>query len=460
MSPWSRTFRAATAGWLLACGAAAFAQAPAAPAPPVASSPLDDAVASLQASYLQAVPAGEQADQYRDLVATVFRRLQRHYVNDLDLPALVAAATRQLEAVPPGAGQPGEVFQKAMNAALKSLDPYSRYLDPQGHENARSETNGSFGGLGLELELSEGAVRVVAPMPGSPAAKAGLRAGDFILRVDDHALPPHSLSDAIARMRGEPGTPVSLTVRRAGPEGEFNVALTRDTIRRQPIRWSMEGDVLVLRLATFSSSAASAVEQAIAEASAGGAPRAVVLDLRGNGGGLLREAVKIADAFLTQGEIVSLRSRASASQRSWQADPAELLPGAPMVVLVDGRSASASELVAAALQENGRAVVMGQRSYGKGTVQTTFTLGEQRGALKLTTAVYHGPSGATVNGKGVPLDVELTTTAQLGAKSEAKTQVPQARCPLVWKSSDAPLACALGYLRSGSVEAFVEAAGR
>jgi carboxyl-terminal processing protease len=296
----------------------------------------------------------------------------------------------------------------------------------------------------LQVEAGGEGVRVVAPMPGSPAARAGLQAGDVIVKLDDQPLLGVPLSDAISRMRGQPGTPVSITVRRPGIEQEFTVALTRDTIRRQVLRSSVEGDVLVLRLAAFTGSAASSVEKAIAEATAAGLPRGIVLDMRGNGGGLLREAVSLADVFLREGDIVSLRGRAPGNQRAWKADAAELLAGVPMVVLVDNRSASATELVAAALQENGRAVVMGQRSFGKGTVQSTFALGEHKGALKLTTSTYHGPSGRSVQKVGVTPDVELTPAVA-------------SRCPAILKEPDAALSCALAFARAGTIDAFLAA---
>jgi carboxyl-terminal processing protease len=262
-----------------------------------------------------------------------------------------------------------------------------------------------------------------------------------------------------------------LTIRRA--DKELTISLVRETIRTQPMRWSVEGDVLVLRLASFTGSVANNLEKAIAEATASITPRAVVLDMRGNGGGLLREAVLTADVFLTEGTIVSLRGRTTGNQRSWHADPSEYLTGVPMVVMIDGRSASAAELVAAALQENGRAVVMGQRSFGKGSVQSIVSLGGDKGGLKLTTAIYHGPSGRTVQRTGVAPDIELITSAEADAKprrreadrAEAlagsdeppapKARVEESRCPLPRKDVDPGLACALAFLQAGRIDTFV-----
>jgi carboxyl-terminal processing protease len=430
----------------------------------------DSPIAPLQSAFARVVTPGEQADMYRELLATVLERVQRSYATEVDVPALVAVALQVIEPLPPGEGVPADVFKKAINEALRTLDPYSRYLDPRAHGVQRSDSSGSFGGLGLEVEAGEDGVRVLAPMPGSPAARAGLQRGDVIVRVDDQPLLGVPLADAIARMRGAPGSPVTITVRRPRADHEIRISLTRDIIRRQAVRWSMDDDVLVLSLATFNGPVSAALEQAIAQATASAVPRAVVLDMRGNPGGLLREAVLTADAFLNAGDITSIRGRTPGSQRTWQADAAELLPGLPMVVLIDGRSASAAELVAAALQDNGRAKVMGQRSYGKGTVQSTYPLGQDRGALKLTTSFYHAPSGRTVQKAGVAPDIELVTAApaegteapkprivaETSALPAGTVRVEQARCAARRKMADPALSCAVAFLLAGTVEAFAE----
>lgn len=448
------TLRIGAAAWLLLAAGASLA---------AAAVPPDDPVADLQAAWALAVPPGEQADFYKDLFANVLQRVQRSYATEVDLRKLTAAAQNAIAGRRAGQ-EPAEVFGQAMNAALRTLDNYSRYLDPRARGEDRASSSGSFGGLGMEVESAEGAVRVVAPMPDGPAWKAGVQTGDLIVRVDDLPLAGIPLADAIAKMRGQPGTPVTITIRRTGQTEEFTVALTRDTIRRQVLRWSMEGDVLVLRLGVFNTAVAASLQRAIEEATAAHAPRAVVLDLRGNPGGLLREAVQTADTFLSHGAIVSLQGRTPSNQRSWEADANELLAGTPMVVLIDRRSASASELVAAALQENGRAIVMGQRSFGKGTVQTTFPLGEEiKGALKLTTSTYHGPSGRTVQSAGVMPDVELlaataaptmTSMASSGEQGP-RARIEQARCGAVIKSPDPALSCALAFLQAGSLDDFM-----
>lgn len=460
------SLRAFTAAWLLLAGNAVLAAAPADPSD-------DDALASLQEAYMRSVAPGEQADQHRELLGTVLQRIKRSHSTEVDLAPLAAAAMKTMEALPPAGGDPAKVFKDAVNAALRTLDPHSRYFDARAYDNERSDRGGSFGGLGLEVQASDGAVRVVSPMPGSPAARAGLAAGDLIVRVDDQPLGGLALADAIALMRGQPGTPVSITIQR-GTASEFTVSLTRDTIRRQLMRWSMEDEVLVLRLASFSGAASASLLQAIADATAERQPRAVVLDLRGNPGGSLREAVSVADAFLSQGEIVSIRGKTPARQRAWQADADEQLTGLPLVVLIDGRSASASELVADALQQHRRALVMGQRSFGKGSVQTTFSLGENKGALRLTTSLYHGPSGQTLHRIGVAPDIELlastssqaspssspsaTTTSQQSPDAAppraVRARVDPARCKAL-AVSDPALACAVAYLQAGGVDAFV-----
>jgi carboxyl-terminal processing protease len=455
----------ALAAALLTAGGASFAASP-----PVT----EELLAPLTAAYMRAVKPDEQAERYRDLYQTVLQRVHRSYAREVNVPGLVATALGTIEPLAPQSGDPADVFRKSINAVLASLDPHSRYLDPLAQAQERSAITGAFGGLGLQVDMNDGLLRVVAPMPGTPAARAGLQSGDHIVRLDDQPVQGMALTDAIARMRGEPGTPIALVIRRAGREDEFGVSLVRETIRTQVLRWSMEREVLVLRVASFTGAVSAALEQAIADATATRQPRGVVLDLRGNPGGLFRQAVTMADTFLGEGEIVSLRGR-TASRRTWQADAAELLPGVPMVVLIDGRSASASELVAAALQENGRATVMGQRSFGKGSVQVTVSLGADNGALRLTTALYHGPSGRSVQRTGVGPDIELVAAAGNPAaarRREAdraqalpgedeplppKARVDESRCAPAQAKIDPALACALAFLDAGGIDAFVTA---
>ena len=457
------------AAWLLAAGGASLAATPAAAVP-------DDPLAPLAAAYVRAVKPGEQVDVYRELFGTVLQRVQRSYAQEVELPSMISAALKAIELLKPESGEPAAVFKTAINAALAALDPHSNYFDPREQREQRSVISGSFGGLGIQVEMADGLVRVVTPMEGTPAARAGLRSGDLIVRFDEQPVLGMTLADAVSRMRGQPGTPITLIIRRPGRDDEFTVSLVRETIRTQALRWSMEEDVLVLRLASFTGSLRAMIEKAISDATATHTPRAVILDLRGNRGGLLNQAVVVADIFLSQGEIVSLRGRTAGNRRSWQADEAERLAGLPMVVLINGGSASAAELVAAALQENGRATVMGQRSYGKGSVQTIISLGAEKGALRLTTALYYGPSGRTVQRTGVGPDIELVATPVApegrGGRREAdrahalpgadepappKARVEQSRCAPPNSGADQALACALAFLKAGAIETFLAA---
>src|SRR5688572_7012501 len=235
---------AVAAVWLFAAAGGTLAAAPA----------TDDELAPLTSAYLRAVKGVEQVEHHRELFGTVLRRVQRSYAREVDVQAWVTAAVQAIEPLEPQAGEAAEVFRKAIGAALSSLDPHSRYLDARAQSNERSAMTGSFGGLGLQVDMVDGLVRVVAPMPDTPAARAGLQAGDLIVRFDDQPVLGMTLADAISHMRGQPGSPIELVIRRAGREDEFNVTVVRDTIRTQALRWSMEGDVLVLRLATFTSS--------------------------------------------------------------------------------------------------------------------------------------------------------------------------------------------------------------
>ncbi len=458
--------RAAAAAWFLAAGGASLAGAP-----PVT----DELLAPLASAYLRAVEPGEQAELHRELFGTVLRRVQRSFAREVDVPQLIAAALKTLEPLAPASGEPAEVFGKAVNAALAVLDPHSRYLDASAARAQRGAAPGSFSGLGLQVEMVDGLVRVIAPMPGTPAARAGLQSGDFILRFDDEPAEGMTLAQAASRMRGEPGTSITLMIRRGGQEDPFTVSLVRELIRREAVRWSLEGEVLVLRLASFTAWMSIALEKAIAAATVEGTPRAIVLDLRGNRGGLLRQAVTTADAFLNEGEIVSLRGRTAGSRRSWRADSDERLAGVPMVVLIDGRTASAAELVAAALQENGRATVMGQRSFGKGSIQAMLSLGEGMGALRLTTALYHGPSGRSVQRTGVGPDIELVPAQGAGGGSRRReadrahalpgadeplpprARVEESRCAPARKDLDPALACALAFIKAGGIDTFLVA---
>jgi carboxyl-terminal processing protease len=465
MTRLSRLLRAsAAASWIFAAGT------------PLAATPAvtDEMLAPLASAYTRAVEPGEIAARYRELFATVLRRVDRGFAREVDLPALIAAARKTLDPLAPGVGKPSKVFSDAINAALASLDPHSSYLDQEAANAQRSSMQGRFGGVGLQVGMEDGGLlRIVAPIPDTPAARADLRSGDIIIRLDGEPVQGLTLTEAVSRLRGEPGTAAELTVRRGGQPDLITVSLVREVIRTEPVRWSMEGDVLVLSLASFTGTTYASLERALVAATARGDPRAIVLDLRGNPGGLLREAVLTADAFLAEGEIVSLRGRDAAARRVWRADAKAYFAGVPMVVLIDGRTASAGELVAAALQENGRAVVMGQRSFGKGSVQTYISLGAGNGSLRLTTALYHGPSGRTVQRTGVGPNIELAPARSAGdRRREAdraralpgvdepmppQARVEESRCSQARKDLNPGLACALALIQAGGADAFAVA---
>ena len=438
------------------------------------AAPGADPLAALTDAYVRAVKPAEQVQGYRELFGTVFRRVQRGYALEVDMPLLIGAAMKVIEPVKPESGDAAVLFKSAINASLAMLDPHSGYLDARDQRSQRESISGSFGGLGMEVEMHDGLVRIVAPMDDTPAFRAGLKSGDLIVRFDKQQVLGMTLADAVSRMRGQAGAPVTLLIRRPGRADEFILTLVRETIRTQAVRWRMEEDVLVLRLARFTGSVSADIEKAITAATVSRSPHAVILDMRANPGGLLSQAVSAADIFLSQGEIVSIRGRTPGNQRSWKANAAEMLSGVPMVVMLDGGSASAAELVAAALQENGRALVMGQRSYGKGSVQTVLPLGAEKGALRLTTALYYGPSGRTVQRVGVGPDIELLpasgTPVGRGGRRESDRQhalagadaptpprasVEMARCPLPREGSDLALSCALAYIKAGGVDSFV-----
>lgn len=255
MCPLHPSLRALATGWLLAAAGVAFAAGDA-----------DDPVAQLQSAYSRAVVPGEEADLHRELAATVLQRIKRSHATDVDLASFVAAAVKVLDARAPQSGEPAEAFKAAINAALRTIDGESRYMDARSYAEERADASGSFVGVGIQVEPLPSAVRVVGVLPDSPAARGGLAVGDLILRVDGAPLEGVPLADAISRLRGPAGTPVSLTLQRSS--GDVTVSLTRDTIRQQLVRWSMEGDALVLRISSFSGPVSALLAHAIAEASA------------------------------------------------------------------------------------------------------------------------------------------------------------------------------------------------
>ncbi|MCL4188488.1 MAG: S41 family peptidase [Rhodobacteraceae bacterium] len=322
-----------------------------------------------------------------DLFGDVFERIRNQYVEDVDSAKLIEAA---------------------INGMLTSLDPHSGYLPPRDFTEMRTNTRGEFGGLGIEVTQEEGFVKVISPMDGTPADKAGIEAGDIITHVNGETLLGLTLDQQVELMRGPVGSEVVLTVVRSGTPEPFDVSLIRDTIRMTAVRTRLEGDTVVLRITTFSAQTFENLREGIAAtvAEAGGLDKVngFIVDLRNNPGGVFEQAVLVADAFLERGEIVSTRSRIPGRDERHDAKPGDLTEGKPIVVLINNGSASASEIVAAALQDHHRAIVVGTRSFGKGTVQSVMPL-RGDGAIRLTTARYYTPSGRSIQAFGVSPDI-------------------------------------------------------
>lgn len=312
-----------------------------------------------------------------------------------------------------------ELIRAAIQGMLTSLDPHSGYLPPADYDDMREDTSGEFGGLGIEVTMEEGIVKVVSPIDDTPAAKAGILANDLIIAIDDVSVQGMVLDDAVAKMRGPLGTTVKITVAREGVDKPLDFELTRATIAMRAVRWTMEGgetegegDVAVLRLARFSEQAFVGIEKAIKDIYAardGVAPKGIILDLRNNPGGLVDQSVYVADAFLKQGAVVLTRGRIPEESARYDAQPDPLdaqLADVPLVVLINGGSASASEIVAGALQDHKRATLIGTRSFGKGSVQSIISLGPD-GAMRLTTARYYTPNNRSIQALGITPDIEI-----------------------------------------------------
>lgn len=346
--------------------------------------------------------------QQLDLFGDVFERIRAQYVNEVDTGALV---------------------QAAINGMLSSLDPHSSYLAPDDYEDMRVQTRGAFGGLGIEISQQDGMVRVIAPIDDTPAYHAGVEAGDLITHVDGESLMGLTLPQAVDLMRGPVGSEIIITILREGVNEPFELSIIRDTIRIQAVRTRTEGNIVVLRLTTFNEQTYDNLQSGLQEAieDLGGIDnlRGVVLDMRNNPGGLLMQAIRVSDAFLDQGEIVSTRGRENSVGERHNATPGDLIEGRPMVVLINGGSASASEIVAGALQDHRRAVVVGTRSFGKGSVQSLIPL-RGDGAMRLTTSLYYTPSGRSIQALGVSPDIVV---AQPPRDDTAASEESTARPP-------------------------------
>jgi carboxyl-terminal processing protease len=304
--------------------------------------------------------------------------------------------------------EPSDLIEAAINGMLTSLDPHSSYLLPDDAEDMRVQTRGEFGGLGIEVTQEEGFVKVVSPIDGTPADKAGVEAGDFITHVDGDSVLGLNLDGAVELMRGPVGSEIIITIVREGETEPFDVTIVRDTIKLTAVRSRLEGSTVVLRVTTFNDQTTpnlkSGLEKQVKEAGGMDNVEGIVLDLRNNPGGLLTQAIRVSDAFLNEGEIVSTRGRNPEEGERFNATPGDLSDGKPIVVLINGGSASASEIVAGALQDHRRAIVVGTNSFGKGSVQTVMPL-RGDGAMRLTTARYYTPSGRSIQALGVSPDI-------------------------------------------------------
>ncbi|MCW2365524.1 carboxyl-terminal processing protease [Sphingobium sp. B7D2B] len=343
------------------------------------------AIALIPASTSAVTETEGETYKQLDLFMDVFQRVRANYVEQVDDATLIKGA---------------------IEGMLSSLDPHSAYLDVRSFENLRTQTEGSYGGLGLSVTMDEGVVKVIAPTDDTPAARAGIKAGDYITHIDGKLIYGGTLDEAVEKMRGAPNTKVKLTIAREGRTEPFDVELTRAIIDIKPVKWQVKGDVGVIKIVSFSADTGADVQSAIRgiDKSLGHKPIGYVLDLRSNPGGLLDEAVRVSDAFLERGEIVSQRGRQRGDTRPYYARPGDDAQGLPVVVLIDAGSASASEIVAGALQDQKRALIMGERSFGKGSVQTLLPLSQDT-ALRLTTARYYTPSGRSVQEGGIEPDI-------------------------------------------------------
>jgi len=346
------------------------------------------------------------ADTYRQLslFSDVFERVRADYVEKPDDAKLV---------------------ETAINGMLTGLDPHSSYMDAKSFRDMQVQTRGEFGGLGIEVTMEDGVIKVVAPIDDTPAAKAGVLANDFITHIDDEPVQGLTLNQAVDKMRGPVNTKIRLKIVRKGQDKPLDLTLTRDVIRVVSVKYHSEGDDIgYIRITQFNEQATTGLKKAIADLTAqdGDKLKGFILDLRNNPGGLLDQAITVSNAFLNRGEIVSTRGRNADETQRFTARPGnDLTKGKPVVVLINGGSASASEIVAGALQDHKRATMIGTRSFGKGSVQTIIPLGNGNGALRLTTARYFTPSGRSIQAKGIVPDIEVLQDVPDELKSRADT---------------------------------------
>ena len=371
-------------------------------------------VLAIHTSHAQEPAKTENGNSYSEtyrqlnLFGDVFERVRAEYVEEVD---------------------DKELIENALNGMLSSLDPHSGYLSEEKFADMRVETKGEFGGLGIEVTMENGLVKVVSPIDDTPAFRAGIQSGDYIVKIDDQPVMGMSLSEAVDLMRGKVGSTIDLSIAREGEDAPIDVTITRDIIQIKSVRYRKEGNVGYIRITTFSEKTGPGVRDAIKDISKelGDTLVGYVLDLRNNPGGLLSQAIEVADTFLDKGEIVSQRGRYEEDTERNNATPGDLANGLPIVVLINGGSASASEIVAGALQDHKRAILLGMQSFGKGSVQTVMPF-PGNGAMRLTTARYYTPSGRSIQAKGITPDiiVEPAMVEVLSSKRMREADLPGA----------------------------------
>ena len=348
-------------------------------------------------------PSHDETFKQLELFADVLARVRTDYVVDVN---------------------DSELIEDAINGMLQSLDPPSSYVNPDAFRELQIDTSGQYGGLGMEVTTEEGFVKVITPIDNTPAKKAGIKAGDFITEIEGESIIGLSLTEAVKRMRGKPGEPITITIVREDEEAE-EYTMVREIIKRQTVKHEVKDGVGYIRIAQFNEKASDGLEAAIKslKKELGGSLPGIVLDLRGNPGGLLDQSVNVSSVFLDGGEVVSTRGRSANDTERYNGQSGELAKGVPLVVLIDGASASASEIVAGAVQDRGRGLVVGMTSFGKGSVQSVIPLrGGRDGALRLTTQRYYTPSGRSIQGTGIDPDIFVSAIPDDGKEQKIRRE--------------------------------------
>ena len=342
----------------------------------------------LNSFFLANFSISAETDIYKkiDLFGEVLEKINEEYVDEINQ---------------------SKSMDSAINGLLQSLDPYSAYMSPEIFKEMQTETSGEFGGLGIEVSMESGVVKVISPIDDTPASKAGIKAGDFIVKIEDTQVQGKSLSEAVDLMRGPVGSSIELTVRRRGKKKALTFNIIREIIEIQSVKSDLlENNIGYIRLTSFNENSGQQIKDKIKDLETNQNVNAYILDLRNNPGGLLSQAIRISDFFLDNGEIVSTKSRKASENRKWFAKKGDLTKGKTLVVLINYGSASASEIVAGALKDHKRAIILGENSYGKGSVQSIIPL-KNKGAIRLTVAKYYLPSGKSISEVGVSPDIEI-----------------------------------------------------